>query len=141
MRFSFTLTETLPLHACSVTRNLCTYFTSVLRVFLIETVVVQTALWKHLGVERPFSSLYIYINYINVLYTYILCVFHLFIYVFHFTSPMYCVLITINEWVIFYVLLKSFRYRPPLLYLLLTLTNCFIGRLWNATSFPYIIGC
>ena len=39
------ITGTFPLHACGVTRNLRTYFTSVRRVFLVETVVVQTVLW------------------------------------------------------------------------------------------------
>ena len=43
--FSFTFTGAFPLHACGVTRNWRTYFTSVRRVFLVETVVWQTVLW------------------------------------------------------------------------------------------------
>ena len=43
--FSFTFTGAFPLHACGVTRNWRTYFISVRRVFLIETVVLQTVLW------------------------------------------------------------------------------------------------
>ena len=41
----FTLTGEFPLHACSVTWNLRTCFASVGRVFLVETVVMQTVLW------------------------------------------------------------------------------------------------
>ena len=44
---SFTLTEAFLLHACSVTRNLRTYFISVGRgceMFFVETVVLQTVL-------------------------------------------------------------------------------------------------
>ena len=44
-RSSFTLTVVFPLHACTVSRNLRTYFTMVGRVFLVETVVLQTVLW------------------------------------------------------------------------------------------------
>ena len=43
--FSFTFTGTFLLHACGVTRNWRTYFISVRRVFLVETVVLQTVLW------------------------------------------------------------------------------------------------
>ena len=43
--FSFTFTEAFPLYACGVTRNWRTYFTSVRRVCLVETVVLQTVLW------------------------------------------------------------------------------------------------
>ena len=53
--FSFSSTGAFPLHAIGVTRNLRTYFTSVRRVFLVETVVLQTTV-RHPGVERPFSS-------------------------------------------------------------------------------------
>ena len=42
--FSFMLTGAFLLRACSVTCNLRTYFTSVRRIFLMETVVLQTAL-------------------------------------------------------------------------------------------------
>ena len=42
------------LHACSITPNLCTYFTSVGQVFLLETVALQTTV-IHRGVDRPFS--------------------------------------------------------------------------------------
>ena len=42
--FSFTFTGAFLLHACGVTRNWRTYFTSVRRVFLEETVVLQTVL-------------------------------------------------------------------------------------------------
>ena len=42
--FSFTFTGEFPLHACGVTRNWRTYFISVRRVFLVETVVLQTVL-------------------------------------------------------------------------------------------------
>ena len=42
--FSFTCTGAFPLHTCAVTRNLRIYFTSVRRVFLVETVVLQTIL-------------------------------------------------------------------------------------------------
>ena len=43
--FSFTFTGALLVHACGVTRNWRTYFTSVQRVFLVETVVLQIVLW------------------------------------------------------------------------------------------------
>ena len=43
--FTFTFTRAFPLHACGVTRNWRTYFTSVRRVVLVETVVLQTVLW------------------------------------------------------------------------------------------------
>ena len=43
--FFFTLTGLYPSHAFSVTGSLRTYFTSVRRVFLVETVVLQTVLW------------------------------------------------------------------------------------------------
>ena len=43
--YFFTFTGAFPLHACGVTRNWCTYFTSVWRVFLVEAVVLQTVLW------------------------------------------------------------------------------------------------
>ena len=43
--FLLMFTGAFPLHACGVTRKLRTYFTSVQRVFLVETVVLQTALW------------------------------------------------------------------------------------------------
>ena len=42
--FSFTFTGAFLLHACGVTRNWRTYFISVRRVFLVETVVLQTVL-------------------------------------------------------------------------------------------------
>ena len=42
--FSFTFTRVFPLHACGVTRSWPTYFTSVRRAFLVETVVLQTVL-------------------------------------------------------------------------------------------------
>ena len=38
-------TGALLLHACGVARNWRTYFINVRRVFLVETVVLQTALW------------------------------------------------------------------------------------------------
>ena len=41
----FTFTGGFPLHACGVTHNMRTYFTSVRWVFLVETVVLQTVLW------------------------------------------------------------------------------------------------
>ena len=41
---SFTLTGAFPLHTCSITCNFCTYFTHVGRVFLVETVILQTVL-------------------------------------------------------------------------------------------------
>ena len=44
VRSSFTLTGAFPLHACGVTRNLRIYFTSVGRVFILETAVLQTVL-------------------------------------------------------------------------------------------------
>ena len=53
---SFTITGAIPSHACSFTRNLRFYFTSVGQVFLVETVVLQTTV-RHSGVQRPFSSL------------------------------------------------------------------------------------
>ena len=43
--FSSMFTGAFPLHACDVTRNWRTYFISVRRVFLVETVVLQTVLW------------------------------------------------------------------------------------------------
>ena len=43
--FSFMFTGAFLLHACGVTRNWRTYFISVRRVFLVETVVLQTVLW------------------------------------------------------------------------------------------------
>ena len=55
--FSYTFTETFPLHACGVTRNLRTYFTSVRLVFLVETRIADCTV-RHPGVERPFSSFY-----------------------------------------------------------------------------------
>ena len=42
VRSSFTLIGAFSLHAYSVTRNFRTYFTNVGRVFLVETVVLQT---------------------------------------------------------------------------------------------------
>ena len=42
--FSFTFTGVFLLHACHVTRNWRTYFISVRRVFLVETVVLETVL-------------------------------------------------------------------------------------------------
>ena len=42
--FSSTFTEAFLFHACGVTRNWRTYFISVRRVFLVETVVLQTVL-------------------------------------------------------------------------------------------------
>ena len=42
--FSFTFTGAFLLHACDVKRNWRTYFISVRRVFLVETVVLQTVL-------------------------------------------------------------------------------------------------
>ena len=42
--FSFMFTGAFLLHACGVTRNWSTYFISVRRVFLVETVVLQTVL-------------------------------------------------------------------------------------------------
>ena len=42
--FSFTFTGAFLLHACGVTRNWRTYFISVRRVFLVETVVLQSVL-------------------------------------------------------------------------------------------------
>ena len=42
--FSFTFTGAILLHVCSVTRNWHTYFISVRRVFLVETVILQTVL-------------------------------------------------------------------------------------------------
>ena len=55
-RSSYTITGAFPLHTCSVTRYLHPYFTPVERVFLVKTVILQTTV-RHLGVERPFSSL------------------------------------------------------------------------------------
>ena len=43
--FSFTFTGAFPLHACGFTRNWRTYFTTVRRVFWLETIVLQTVLW------------------------------------------------------------------------------------------------
>ena len=43
--FSVTFTGAFPLHACGVTHHWRTYFTSVRRGFLVETVVLQTVLW------------------------------------------------------------------------------------------------
>ena len=43
--FSSTFTEAFLFHACGVTRNWHTYFISVQRAFLVETVVLQTVLW------------------------------------------------------------------------------------------------
>ena len=43
--FSSTFTEAFLFHACGVTRNWRTYFIRVRRVFLVETVVLQTVLW------------------------------------------------------------------------------------------------
>ena len=40
--FSVTFTGACLLHACGVTRNWCTYYISVRRVFLVQTVVLQT---------------------------------------------------------------------------------------------------
>ena len=42
---SFTLTSAFLVHACIFTRNLRAYFSSVGRIFLVETVVLQTVLW------------------------------------------------------------------------------------------------
>ena len=42
--FSPTFTEAFLFHPCGVTRNWRTYFISVRRVFLVETVVLQTVL-------------------------------------------------------------------------------------------------
>ena len=44
--FFFTFTDAFFSHACGDTRNLRTYFTSVRRVFVVETVVLQTVLWE-----------------------------------------------------------------------------------------------
>ena len=41
----FMITGTFPLYAYNVTRNLYTYFLSVWRVFLVETLILQTVLW------------------------------------------------------------------------------------------------
>ena len=55
--FSFTFPGAFPLHACGVTRNWRTYFTSMRRVFLVETAVLHTvATVRQPGVDRPFSS-------------------------------------------------------------------------------------
>ena len=45
--FFFMFTGAFLLHACGVTRNWRTYFISVWRVFLVETVVLQTVLWDN----------------------------------------------------------------------------------------------
>ena len=42
--FSFTFTEAFPLHACSITSNFRSYFTVVGRVYLVETIILQTLL-------------------------------------------------------------------------------------------------
>ena len=44
-RSFFSLTGASPLHECSVTLDLRTYFTSVEWVFLVETIVLQSVLW------------------------------------------------------------------------------------------------
>ena len=43
--FFFKFTGAFFSHACGDTRNFRTYFTSVRRVFLLETIVLQTVLW------------------------------------------------------------------------------------------------
>ena len=53
---SFTLAEALIFHACSATRNLHTYFTSVRRVYIIDCRSADCTV-RHLSAERPFSSL------------------------------------------------------------------------------------
>ena len=45
-------------YACGVTFNLRTYFTSVRRVFLVETVVLQTALWDILAWSARFLVIF-----------------------------------------------------------------------------------
>ena len=64
--FFFMFTGAFPLHACSITYNLRTYFTSVRRVFLVETVVLQTALWDIRAWSARFLVKY---SCMNILYT------------------------------------------------------------------------
>ena len=50
--------RSIPLHTCGVTTlNWSTYFTSVQRVFLVETVVLQTVLWDILAWSARFLVL------------------------------------------------------------------------------------
>ena len=56
--FSSTFTEAFLVHACGVTRNWRTYFISVRRVFLVETVVLQTVLWD----TRAWSARFLVIS-------------------------------------------------------------------------------
>ena len=56
--FSSTFTEAFLFHACGVTRNWRTYFISVRRVFLVETVVLQTVLWN----IRAWSARFLAVN-------------------------------------------------------------------------------
>ena len=57
VRSSFTVTGAFPLHACSATRNLRTYFTSVGRAFLVDTARIVDWTVRHPDVERLFFSL------------------------------------------------------------------------------------
>ena len=52
--FFLTFTGAFFSHACGVTRNLCTYFFSVRRVFLVRVGRIADYPGRHPGVERPF---------------------------------------------------------------------------------------
>ena len=59
----FTITERVLFYACNVTRNLRTYFTSVERVLLVKTVVLQTVLWDIRAWSAFFlSNLFIFLR-------------------------------------------------------------------------------
>ena len=58
--FSITFTWAFPLHACGVTRNWHTYFTSMRRIFLVETVVLQTVLWDIRAWSARFLVLFVF---------------------------------------------------------------------------------
>ena len=58
--FSFTFTGALPLHACCVTHNWRTYFTSVRRVFLVETRSYCRLYCETSGRGVPVFQLYYY---------------------------------------------------------------------------------
>ena len=57
--YVFMFTGAFPLHAYGVTCNLCSYFTSVWRVFLVKTVVLHTVLWDIRAWSARFLGFYL----------------------------------------------------------------------------------
>ena len=60
--FSFTLTRAFPLRSCSVTRNWRAYYKRVRRVFLVETVILQTVLGDIQGWSTRFLFFFLLIG-------------------------------------------------------------------------------